>query len=118
MRPSKREQEFREYAAARESHLRRSAYLLSGDWYEAQDLTQTTLMKLYAAWGSVRADGNGAMSRLPPGFRAVLVLRFWEDLDVEATAHARGLDRNGQEPDRAGAGPAARAGGGRHGALQ
>lgn len=147
VRPSKREREFREFAVARESQLRRSAYLLSGDWHEAQDLTQTTLMKLYVAWGSVRADGNvdayarqilartfidqqrkgqwrekpydelptreapqhpssqqqqqqqpdlrltlqGALAQLPPGYRAVLVLRYWEDLSVEQTASALGI---------------------------
>lgn len=145
VRPAKREREFREYAVSRESQLRRSAYLLSGDWHEAQDLTQTTLMKLYVAWGSVRADGNvdayarqilartfidqqrkgrwrekpydelpardaeregssspspqddlrltlqDALARLSPGFRTVLVLRYWEDLSVEQTAAALGV---------------------------
>ncbi|MEU3958299.1 SigE family RNA polymerase sigma factor [Streptomyces buecherae] len=136
MREAVREREFREYAEARQAHLRRNAYLLCGDWHLAQDLTQTTLMKLYAAWGRVRRDGNvdayartiltrtfidqhrkgrwreetveevpeapeaeadapelrlvmrSALMELPPRYRAVLVLRFWEDWSVEQTAEA------------------------------
>ncbi|ARQ70504.1 SigE family RNA polymerase sigma factor [Streptomyces marincola] len=138
MREAAREREFREFAEARQRQLRRSAYLLCGDWHEAQDLTQTALMKLYAAWGRVRRDGNveayartilvrafidqyrrrglredpvdevpeppagrapapepelrlvmqAALMDLPPRYRAVLVLRFWEDWSVEQTARA------------------------------
>lgn len=43
-------QEFREFAAARASQLFRIAYLVCGDWHEAQDLVQTTLAKLFVAW--------------------------------------------------------------------
>ncbi len=136
MREAVREREFREFAEARQAHLRRSAYLLCGDWHQAQDLTQTALMKLYAAWGRVRKDGNvdayartilartfidqrrkgcwreesvgeppdltsiapdapelrlmmqEALMELSPRYRAVLVLRFWEDWTVEQTAQA------------------------------
>lgn len=136
MREAVREREFREFAEARQAQLRRSAYLLCGDWHQAQDLTQTALMKLYAAWGRVRRDGNvdayartvltrtfidqwrkgswreesvseppdrsasapstpelrllmrEALMELSPRYRAVLVLRFWEDWTVEQTAHA------------------------------
>jgi RNA polymerase sigma-70 factor (sigma-E family) len=136
LKESVREREFREFTEARQSHLRRSAYLLCGDWHQAQDLTQTTLMKLYAAWGRVRRDGNveayartiltrtfidqyrkkrwreepmddmpdvpsaepiapelrlvmqSALMQLPPRYRAVLVLRFWEDWSIEQTAKA------------------------------
>jgi RNA polymerase sigma-70 factor (sigma-E family) len=136
VKESVREREFREFTEARQAQLRRSAYLLCGDWHQAQDLTQTTLMKLYAAWGRVRQDGNveayartiltrtfidqyrrrrwreepmenvpelpsaepdmpelrlvmqSALMELPPRYRAVLVLRFWEDWSVEQTAEA------------------------------
>jgi RNA polymerase sigma-70 factor (sigma-E family) len=136
LKESVREREFREFTEARQSHLRRCAYLLCGDWHQAQDLTQTTLMKLYAAWGRVRRDGNveayartiltrtfidqyrrkrwreepmedvpdvpspdpiapelrlvmqSALMQLPPRYRAVLVLRFWEDWSIEQTAEA------------------------------
>jgi RNA polymerase sigma-70 factor (sigma-E family) len=47
------ETEFREYARARIAPLRRTAYLLCGDWHLADDLVQTTLTKLYGAWRRV-----------------------------------------------------------------
>ena len=37
-----------------------------------------------------RMDLMAALARLSPGQRAVLVLRFWEGLDVAETAHALG----------------------------
>ena len=131
--------EFTAYAAARAQRLRDTAYLLCGDWHAAQDLTQTTLVKLYTAWKRVErrenvdayarqvmlrafldsrrlkrsterpraelpeatapVDGDpalrltllSALARLPLNRRAVLVLRFWEDQTVEATAAAMGL---------------------------
>lgn len=131
----------RDYAAwvdGRGAALRGTAYLLCGNWHAAEDLTQTTLTKLYLAWrridrgGSVDAyarqvlmraflderrrpwrrehvaadppdvaapgDATGAIAErlaleaalrgLPRTQRAVLVLRYWCDLDVRATAAA------------------------------
>lgn len=49
---------FREYAAARRGDLRRTAYLLCGDWYLADDLVQDALAKLYGRWHRVRARGE------------------------------------------------------------
>ena len=131
---------FAEYAGARQQHLRRSAYLLCGDWHLAEDLTQMALVNLCRSWGRARqaasldayahtvlvntflrykrryqrqvdraaayASGRpdvapadspelrlslqAALLRLPPRARAVVVLRFWEDMSVEATADALG----------------------------
>jgi RNA polymerase sigma-70 factor (sigma-E family) len=51
------EDAFRAFALARRPALRRTAYLLCGDWHQADDLVQTALVKLYVAWSRVRADG-------------------------------------------------------------
>ncbi|MBV9292784.1 MAG: SigE family RNA polymerase sigma factor [Frankiales bacterium] len=48
---------FRAFAIARRPALRRSAYLLCGDWHRADDLVQTTLVKLYVAWTRVQGGG-------------------------------------------------------------
>jgi RNA polymerase sigma-70 factor (sigma-E family) len=49
---------FREYAAARRGHLRRTAYLLCGDWYLADDLVQDALAKLFVHWRRIRSRGE------------------------------------------------------------
>jgi len=132
-----RDREFEEFVDARTSVLRRTAYLLCGDWHRAEDLVQTALAKLYVAWPRVRRDGavdayarkvlvraaidesrhgfrrretvvgslpdnptagdapadldvRGALAALPPGQRAVVVLRYWEDLSVTETARLLG----------------------------
>jgi RNA polymerase sigma-70 factor (sigma-E family) len=46
---------FRAFAVSRRPALRRTAYLLCGDWHQADDLVQTTLTKLYVAWRRVRS---------------------------------------------------------------
>ena len=49
--------EFSEYVGARRSTLRRFAYLVSGDWYAAEDLVQIALAKLYLAWPKIHTEG-------------------------------------------------------------
>jgi RNA polymerase sigma-70 factor (sigma-E family) len=44
------EDEFVAYYRARADHLRTTAFLLCGDWHQAQDLTQLAFTKLYRAW--------------------------------------------------------------------
>ncbi|MBW4715713.1 SigE family RNA polymerase sigma factor [Saccharothrix obliqua] len=132
-----RDRDFGEFVAARALVLRRTAYLLCGDWHRAEDLVQTALAKLYVAWPRVRRDGSvdayarkvlvraaiddsrrgfrrretvvaappetptrgdapadfdvrDALAALPPGQRAVVVLRYWEDLTVAETARLLG----------------------------
>jgi RNA polymerase sigma-70 factor (sigma-E family) len=46
--------EFSELVAARSHALRRTAYLMCGDWHQAEDLAQIAFIKLHAAWGRVR----------------------------------------------------------------
>lgn len=46
-----RDADFTAFVAARQTHLRRIAYALCGDWDRAEDVLQTSLTKLYVAWG-------------------------------------------------------------------
>jgi RNA polymerase sigma-70 factor (sigma-E family) len=52
------EDAFRAFALSRRPALRRTAFLLCGDWHQADDLVQTALVKLYVAWPRVRAGGS------------------------------------------------------------
>jgi RNA polymerase sigma-70 factor (sigma-E family) len=122
-------EEFNAFVAARQRALMRTAYLLTGDRHEAEDLVQATLTRTYLSWHRIRdpraVDGyvrrimvnehttwwrrawrrversTDAMPDhpvpplpdladrdevwelvrgLPPRQRAVIVLRFYEDL--------------------------------------
>lgn len=133
----RRDADFVAYYEARAVAVRKTAYVLCGDWHLAEDLTQIAFTKLYQAWhrleryealdGYVRqtllraflddrrrpwrreyATGPqsavfdvpvvdststddreillAALARIPKRRRAVLVLRYWEDLPVEQVA--------------------------------
>jgi RNA polymerase sigma-70 factor (sigma-E family) len=43
-------EEFTEFAAGAAPRLRRTAFLLCGDWHMAEDLTQTTLARMFVSW--------------------------------------------------------------------
>ena len=43
-------EEFIEFATVTSPRLRRTAFLLCGDWYTAEDLAQATLAKVFASW--------------------------------------------------------------------
>jgi RNA polymerase sigma-70 factor (sigma-E family) len=53
-----RDEEFSAFVAARQTHLRRIAYAICGDWHQADDLLQTALVKLYVAWPRLHRDGR------------------------------------------------------------
>lgn len=48
---------FSEFVSARWSSLYRTAYLLTGDRHEAEDLLQTALANTFVAWGRIRDRG-------------------------------------------------------------
>lgn len=50
----------RERAAA----WRRTAFLICGDWSQAEDLTQTVLLRLYLKWPSISPNGVDAYARM------------------------------------------------------
>lgn len=50
--------DFEAYAAARQHHLYRTAYLLCGDRDRAQDLVQSTLVALLRSWRKARLAEN------------------------------------------------------------
>jgi RNA polymerase sigma-70 factor (sigma-E family) len=52
------EEQYVEFVAARQQHLRRIAYAICGDWHRAEDLLQTALTKLYLAWPRLRREGG------------------------------------------------------------
>lgn len=47
-------EEFVEFAEVMFPRLRRTAFLLCGDWHTAEDLTQTALAKMFVAWREIR----------------------------------------------------------------
>lgn len=49
---------FTEYAFAARAGLRRRAFLLCGDWHEADDLVQDTLTNMYRRWPNVSRRGE------------------------------------------------------------
>jgi RNA polymerase sigma-70 factor (sigma-E family) len=67
------EDRFREFAAIQAGPLRRCAYLFCGDWHLAEDLMQTTLVKIYRAWSRVAA--REALNN----YARTVLLRTWLD---------------------------------------
>ncbi len=53
-----RDQEYVEFVAAASASLRRTAFLVCGDWHRADDVVQDALCKLYRSWAKVDRDGN------------------------------------------------------------
>jgi RNA polymerase sigma factor (sigma-70 family) len=79
--------ELHAFVEARYLHLRRTAYLLCGDWYRAEDLVQTALARVVVAARRGRVDSLDAYSR------RVLMRVFLDDRD-------RGWRRREHSTDR------------------
>jgi RNA polymerase sigma-70 factor (sigma-E family) len=132
-------EDFEAFVAARYAALLRTAYLLTGDHHDAEDLLQQSLVKAVGAWRRINGDPgpyvrsilvranvsrwrsrrwrevvtespadratpahdvSGAEDRLAlqavlgvlaPRQRAVIVLRYYEDLTKAQTAEALGI---------------------------
>lgn len=50
------EREFEEFVGAVWPRLRHAAYLMTGNYHDAEDMAQTALSRTYQAWGRVRRD--------------------------------------------------------------
>lgn len=130
-------EEFTEFVVAAGPRLRRTAFMLCGDWHQAEDLTQTALAKVFASWRRISrrdavhayatrtlvntfladkramrstelitsqlpdrpAESPGpemrlvvldALATLTPRARAVVVLRYLQDLSVDQVAELLG----------------------------
>jgi RNA polymerase sigma-70 factor (sigma-E family) len=49
---------FREYIGARLDPLRRTAYLMCGDWHTADDVVSSVVLKLYQGWNRIARMEN------------------------------------------------------------
>jgi RNA polymerase sigma-70 factor (sigma-E family) len=130
------ERSFEEFVGARRAALVRTAYLLTGNHADAEDLVQSALIKAVPKWGRIaddpepyvrqilaresvnrwrvrrwrevhtdrvpetpdlgadlagRASLRAALAALAPRQRAVIVLRYYEDLTERETAEALGI---------------------------
>ncbi|MGN9774455.1 SigE family RNA polymerase sigma factor [Micromonospora sp. H33] len=98
-----REEEFREFVAARSGALLRTAYLLAGDWATAEDLLQTALTKTYLAWKRL-----GGIEAVEPYARRVMIntstswwRRRWHgERPTEVLPERAGVDEIEQQLDR------------------
>ncbi|MEV7616850.1 SigE family RNA polymerase sigma factor [Streptomyces sp. NPDC089799] len=137
---AEQEAQFQAFVAARWNHLVRTAYLLTGDPHDAEDVTQSALAKAYRSWRRVSRSDNpeayvrrmlvncnsdrfrkrrvterltatvpdtsvrdtavqwadernvlmAALAQLPARQRAVVVMRYWEDLSEAEVADVMG----------------------------
>ena len=64
---------YRDYVAHRMDGLRRTAYLLCGDWHMADDLVSTALVKLLRHWRRI------SVMEQPDAYVRRMLLRAWLD---------------------------------------
>ena len=75
-----RDADFAAYLAARQPSLLRTAYLLTGNRHDAEDLVQTAFAKLYLSWDKVRNQGSmdGYVRRILVNEHNSLWRRAWK----------------------------------------
>jgi RNA polymerase sigma-70 factor (sigma-E family) len=100
--PSGTDSEYLAYVHGRVTALRRTAYLLSGDAHEADDIVQDTLTKLYARWRRIHHVDN-----LDAYVNRILVRVFvddrrrgWWRVSLQTKLPDRPVDTAGQAEDR------------------
>ena len=86
------EDRFREFAGEHATALRRTAYLLCGDWHLADDLTQQALIKLHGAWTRLECEFH------PVSYARKVLLRCW--LDERRRPWRRAERRDGEVPEQ------------------
>jgi RNA polymerase sigma-70 factor (sigma-E family) len=75
-----RDTDFAAYLGARQASLLRTAYLLTGNRHDAEDLVQTAFAKLYLSWDKVRDQGSidGYLRRILVNEHNSLWRRAWK----------------------------------------
>jgi RNA polymerase sigma-70 factor (sigma-E family) len=83
-RRDSRDADFTAYLAARQPSVLRTAYLLTGNRHDAEDLTQTAFAKLYLSWDKVRDRGSidGYLRRILVNEHNSLWRRGWKKREV------------------------------------
>jgi RNA polymerase sigma-70 factor (sigma-E family) len=84
------EDRFREFARGHAMTMRRSAFLLCGDWHLAEDLVQTALIKMHRAWSRMERTDH------PVNYARKTLLRCW--LDERRRPWRRAERRDGLVP--------------------
>ena len=90
---------YREFAAARLDGLRRTAYLLCGDWHTADDLASMALTRVLRHWGRVSRMDN------PDAYLRRTLLRAWLDERRRPWRREQPTDLLPNRSAAAGAGP-------------
>ncbi|MFC4012867.1 SigE family RNA polymerase sigma factor [Nonomuraea purpurea] len=70
---------FAEYVAQRGERLRRTAYLLAGNWATAEDLVQTALTKAWMAWSRIEGNPDPYVYRILANTHASWWRRRWQN---------------------------------------
>ena len=91
--------DFREFASARATQLFRIAFLMCGDWHEAEDLVQTTLAKMFVSWGRLRGASSADSYARKVMLNAFLSERRLKRSGELPTADFRDLPAPGADAD-------------------
>src|SRR3954451_3993612 len=104
-----RDADFAAYLAARQASLLRTAYLLTGNRHDAEDLVQIAFAKLYLSWDKVRDQGSidGYVRRIVVNEHNSLWRRAWKRREHSAPDETRPrLEQPHHETPRDGTGAA------------